>query len=1367
MRKLFLVIISLFLFLPMVDAADMTKDSNQTVCRDLENSSPNTIIDLIKIIESDGTEQYLSCSLVGDSDTNTYGDSISFAENSNKLTLNNFNGREIIIEKASGPVEIIIEGDNLIDSSVDSTAEFALFSNAQLSITGNGNLTIKTNSNSASNTIIAPSLYVDMTNPLEIKTGIGCNNDANTYNNGIKLSGSLYNVSQINIELFKGEDTCSEGYSRNLGYGLYGESSSSNIINNNIGLYLNNNGSLKIQTVAGGIYWKGLNGENYDFLLENGSLIDIDYEVINSKRDNILLNLDSVNTSSHGEIIISPKISTEMVIDSELDNPIIIKNSKVSVTDLAIQANTSNSLISYSSVEGNNLFLGMTDATDENEYELEFNNINTEGNLFSLTNAYVETNGLTSSSSKLGLSENSLLDSDDFVGINKLKLINGISYFSNSEYNTSVSSNYLIHPNYELEISEIEEQYLAGLKKTNEELILSRIVQLNKPSNLDADEFNLPEDNEIKVVVEMPENDRETSDIIGRAYLYNNGMFEEEKISFDTGTKSAFGIIEIQNRFTLTNEQVSSGVYLTVADNNKITSLYDEETDVTIITPSAVDKTFLITVNKDFDDIWDKVQESISPSILKDIYQFGIETTDPDLEIPDGNYKVRLPLPEMGENDTLIIYEIKDGVKTERKISYVIDGDYVEFEITKEDLINNTIFALGVFEGSKKFTDGDYTLTTDTAIYRGCTFKANEEDIYASDGKAVKPVTFSLDCGDDYTLPDITYTISMKKPETSDGNVSLYSNENSIELTQIDENLSFNLNKENFGNKYTLVYKKLCDEVIQDSFVIKFNSNEGSSVSSMTVNINNNNIELPVPTKEDYEFLGWYYSNGEKVSSTKASEIKYSEVIITDEYACPTTSYEGVTFYASWKEKIVCEEVEKSFNLIYETNGGNEISKEIITQKSTDNLSEPVKSGYTFEGWYYDEALTNKISENIKKNELTVSQIKNDNGCITGYNDLKIYAKWTETEVICADPTNNTFEVIFDTNGGEAIANKTITVQENVEKIDVPSAKRSGYTFKGWYYENKNQLNVDDLNKIDKSIISDSYGCVTGYNNIILTAMWEKIQTCPSVNTIIKIVYETNGGSKLEDNIYGKVTKFSELQSPKRSGYIFEGWYYDKALTKKTSEDNWATEISNVPLTGGTMDDNGCKLDSVGTINLYAKWTKSGSHSITSEDGEIIYNELLNNNNDYEFVVDKLSKNDSYVDGFIENANKSVAPKVIIYIYKFNIESETDEELPGGKYQIKIPITEKIEKYDGLEIVELDSLGNKTDREIKLTKDGNYLIFEINKEDLGKTHFALIGNLIEQVSTGTIFKTGAFVILLGGLGYILFKAKKKNKLFRI
>lgn len=80
----------------------------------------------------------------------------------------------------------------------------------------------------------------------------------------------------------------------------------------------------------------------------------------------------------------------------------------------------------------------------------------------------------------------------------------------------------------------------------------------------------------------------------------------------------------------------------------------------------------------------------------------------------------------------------------------------------------------------------------------------------------------------------------------------------------------------------------------------------------------------------------------------------------------------------------------------------------------------PTKEGYTFTGWYTDEACTNKYEgETVRE-------------------DVTLYAGW---EI-------NTYTVTYDANGGSAC--ESVTVNWNTAPT-LPTTTRIGYTFLGWF----------------------------------------------------------------------------------------------------------------------------------------------------------------------------------------------------------------------------------------------------------------------------------------------------------------------------
>ncbi len=105
-------------------------------------------------------------------------------------------------------------------------------------------------------------------------------------------------------------------------------------------------------------------------------------------------------------------------------------------------------------------------------------------------------------------------------------------------------------------------------------------------------------------------------------------------------------------------------------------------------------------------------------------------------------------------------------------------------------------------------------------------------------------------------------------------------------------------------------------------------------------------------------------------------------------------------------------------------------------------------------------------------------------------------------------------------------------------------ATHQGYSFKGWFTDD-----ACTLSYTDGTVLS---------TDTILYGKWEKIATPPSsggggshVTKYYILHYESNGGTKYEDEKYKKNTVVILDKIPKRVGYTFTGWYADKELTDK------------------------------------------------------------------------------------------------------------------------------------------------------------------------------------------------------------------------
>src|SRR5690606_36126991 len=120
-------------------------------------------------------------------------------------------------------------------------------------------------------------------------------------------------------------------------------------------------------------------------------------------------------------------------------------------------------------------------------------------------------------------------------------------------------------------------------------------------------------------------------------------------------------------------------------------------------------------------------------------------------------------------------------------------------------------------------------------------------------------------------------------------------------------------------------------------YTISFNTNGGSSLSSITGYYNDPIIWPTNPTRIGYRFIGWYKDNN----------------TFNIPYTAPTNMpAENITLYAKW-------EIRNDIRITFVTNGGSEIAPlEDLTYGTSLTLPNTTRSGYKFAGWYLDPSLT-------------------------------------------------------------------------------------------------------------------------------------------------------------------------------------------------------------------------------------------------------------------------------------------------------------------------------------------------------------------------------------------------------------------------
>ncbi|MCI6928379.1 MAG: InlB B-repeat-containing protein, partial [Ruminococcus sp.] len=309
--------------------------------------------------------------------------------------------------------------------------------------------------------------------------------------------------------------------------------------------------------------------------------------------------------------------------------------------------------------------------------------------------------------------------------------------------------------------------------------------------------------------------------------------------------------------------------------------------------------------------------------------------------------------------------------------------------------------------------------------------------------------------------------------------------------------------------------------------------------------------ELYVPTREGFTFLGWYDADGTPYTDANGNAV--------GNHVCKT---DGFKLYSRWTPK--------TFNLKYNAFRPNDSAGAVTAGtvgnlptpnpqvlkfgvESSISLTAPTLTGYTFSGWsetyggakVYDKGQTLSAS--------TVSRMYKD--CDGGtYN---IYTTWTANKYKIHFDKNAT-----DANGSMADMDMVYDVAKNLSENKF---SREGYTFQGW----NTAKNGSGTSYNDKALVNNLTAAPNG--TVTLYAQWTaKVYT---------ITFLPNGGSVTPASDTFTIESAINLPTPKREGYVFDGWLVT------TAEGNW---------TNGTLyTDSSIAAGKYGNVTVTAQWHKT------------------------------------------------------------------------------------------------------------------------------------------------------------------------------
>ncbi len=323
---------------------------------------------------------------------------------------------------------------------------------------------------------------------------------------------------------------------------------------------------------------------------------------------------------------------------------------------------------------------------------------------------------------------------------------------------------------------------------------------------------------------------------------------------------------------------------------------------------------------------------------------------------------------------------------------------------------------------------------------------------------------------------------------------------------------TFTLGEESKKYEFTIEVK---EEVVEKTSAINYELDGGVNPQDAPAEYKEGEeLVLPIPTKERFEFLGWSLEEGstDYVTSISASQTG------------------DVTVYANWKENEKQEDKVSKIN--YELDGGVNPQDAPAEYKEGEGvtLPNPTKEGFEFLGWSLEKGSTSYVTE-----------ISN-----TQTGDVTVYANWKENE----KQEDKVSKINYELDGGVNPQDAPTEYKEG-EGANLPTPTKEGFEFLGWSLEEGSASYVT-------SITASQTGDVTVYAN------WEKKDT-PVIGTSFTINYELNGGSW--EWTAGKVTNAAGgIDSVSNLPEIFMADFYAYLFENdllKSSKVNTKLQVSN------------------------------------------------------------------------------------------------------------------------------------------------------------------------------------------------------------
>lgn len=285
-------------------------------------------------------------------------------------------------------------------------------------------------------------------------------------------------------------------------------------------------------------------------------------------------------------------------------------------------------------------------------------------------------------------------------------------------------------------------------------------------------------------------------------------------------------------------------------------------------------------------------------------------------------------------------------------------------------------------------------------------------------------------------------------------------------------------------------------------YKITLNNNDGNNVSEIE-GIFGSTVSLPTPTRNGFNFVGWFDTLDKANTADPAEKLTISTM--------PDTN---PTIYAGWSvisHTLTIHKNNQTSNVQITVNYGTLINS--LSEVDSQNIT---KKGYTFVGWFTDEGLTTELDETATMPDA----------------NFEIYASWSINQytitLYTKHPTIDTEYSVFRT--------LTQNYNSDVRELFATNPSYEGCTFNRWYTDEALRYPVQSI----PTTMPDEN--LSLYSHITLNEY---------TLTIIHKASGENGQILSEDSepIYFNATIV--LSEAQYSGFTFGGWFTNETFTEE------------------------------------------------------------------------------------------------------------------------------------------------------------------------------------------------------------------------